>query len=193
MLPACTLPSHFWFGFFILLSTRVEGIDYISHKQSLPILLEYQCQRSGWGRPATSVMELHLLRSHPEMKEKIVRNELIYYRDTHKSDVLDNPTILKGECNTWYIASCENRKDDGTFQMDHLVRVKKCNTLTWKYPRKPDTLDLHSASILDFDVDGEWDVSNNRFMTFSLRKHDAINSMVEKASLQISSIFIQVL
>ena len=69
--------------------------------------------------------------------------------------------------------------------MDHFVRVKKGNNLTWKPPIKPDTLDLHSASILDCDVDGEWDVSNNRFMTFSLRNHNAINSMIDKASLQM--------
>ncbi|KAG1663725.1 Equilibrative nucleoside transporter 3 [Nymphon striatum] len=206
----------------------------------------------GWGGPAISVEELHqILRSHPDMKEKIARNELICYRDTDKSDVLDNPTMFKvnknlheerlvnlctllagqessyssallptnrdaevalesnvaevgteddmeieigkyyvtliteGECNTWNIASCDNRNDDGTFQMDHLVRVKNGNNLTWKHPRIPDTLDLHYASILDCDVDGEWDVANNRFMTFSLRNHNAINSMVEKASLQI--------
>ncbi|KAG1653603.1 hypothetical protein GQR58_025471 [Nymphon striatum] len=175
----------------------------------------------GWGGLAISVEELHqILRSHPDMKGKIVRNELICYRDTDKSDVLDNPTMFKvnknlheerlvnlctllagqessyssaqlptnrdaevalesnvaevgteddmeieigkyyvtliteGECNTWNIASCDNRNDDGTFQMDHLVRVKKGNNLTWKHSRIPDTLDLHSASILDCHVDG---------------------------------------
>ena len=203
----------------------------------------------GWGGPATSVEELHqILSSHPDLKEKIVRNELIYYRDTHKSDILDNPAMFKvnknsheerlvnlcsllagqgsshsgtqlptnrdaeialestvvettteaeieievgkyyvtliseGNCNTWYIASCENRNDNGTFQMDHLTRVKKGNDFTWKHPRKPDTLDLHPASILDCIVDGEWNVSNKRLMTFSLRNHVAINAMVEECN-----------
>ena len=83
--------------------------------------------------------------------------------------------ISEGNCNTWYIASCETRNDNGTFQMDHLTRVKKGNDLTWKHPRKPDPLDLHPASILDCIVDGEWNVSNNRLMTFSLRNHVAFN------------------
>ncbi|CAB4061316.1 unnamed protein product [Lepeophtheirus salmonis] len=72
------------------------------------------------------------------------------------------------ECNVAEVGTSDdmNRNDDDTFQMDHLVRVKKGNNLTWKHPRKPDTIDLHSASILDCDVDGEWNVSNNRFNTF---------------------------
>ena len=90
--------------------------------------------------------------------------------------------ISEGNCNTWYIASCENRNDNGTFQMDHLTRVKKGNDFTWKHPRKPDTLDLHPASILDCIVDGEWNVSNKRLMTFSLRNHVAINAMVEECN-----------
>jgi hypothetical protein len=206
----------------------------------------------GWGGPATSVEELHqILRSHPDMKEKIVRNEVIYYRDTHKSDVLYNPSMFKvnnnsheerlvnlcallaeqgssdastslptnrdaevalesnvseaekedeleieigkyyvtlmteGKSNTWYIASCERKNDNGTYQMDHLMRLENGNNFKWKHPRKPDIMDLHPASILDCDVDGEWDVSNNRFLTFSLRNHIAIASLVEKASLQM--------
>ncbi|CAB4057602.1 unnamed protein product [Lepeophtheirus salmonis] len=50
----------------------------------------------GWGGPSTGVDELHhILRSHADMKEKIVRNESIYNGDMHKSDVLDNPTMFK--------------------------------------------------------------------------------------------------
>ena len=55
------------------------------------------------------------------------------------------PLISEGKYNTWYMDSCENRNDDGTFQMDHLIRFKKGN-LTWKDPRKADT------SILDCTV-----------------------------------------
>ena len=57
--------------------------------------------------------------------------------------------------------------------------------MTWKHPRKPDTLDLHAASILDCNVDGEWDVLNNGFMTFYLRNYIVINSMVKKVILQM--------
>ena len=40
--------------------------------------------------------------------------------------------ISEGKYNTWYITSCENRNGNGTFQMDHLIRVQKGNDLTWK-------------------------------------------------------------
>ncbi len=50
--------------------------------------------------------------------------------------------ISEGKCHTWYIASCENRNGNGTFQMDHLIRVQKGNDLTWKLgaSNKPETL-----------------------------------------------------
>ena len=48
-----------------------------------------------WGGLATSVEELNsILQKHSERAEKIVRIELSYYRDTHKSDVV-YPELFK--------------------------------------------------------------------------------------------------
>ena len=49
-----------------------------------------------WGGPAVSVEELHsILKAHPNQKKVIVRNELIYFRELHKSEVLYNPDLFK--------------------------------------------------------------------------------------------------
>ena len=49
-----------------------------------------------WGGPVVSVEELHtILNSHPDKNEAIVRNELIYFRESHKSEVIYKPELLK--------------------------------------------------------------------------------------------------
>ena len=49
-----------------------------------------------WNGPATSVEELHeILKKNRDNAEKIVRIELSYYRDTHKSDILQYPDLFK--------------------------------------------------------------------------------------------------
>jgi hypothetical protein len=49
-----------------------------------------------WNGPATSVEELHdILKANCDNAEKIVRIELSYYRDTHKSDILQHPDLFK--------------------------------------------------------------------------------------------------
>ena len=53
-----------------------------------------QCK--GWKGPATSVEELHMiLKSNPNKREKIVRTELSFYRDTHKADVIHQPDLFR--------------------------------------------------------------------------------------------------
>ena len=32
--------------------------------------------------------------------------------------------ISEGSSDTWYIAMCEGKNDDGTYKMDHLMRVQ---------------------------------------------------------------------
>ena len=54
-----------------------------------------------WGGPVVSVEELRsILKSHPDRNEVIVRNELIYFRESHKSEVLYNPELFKVNGNT---------------------------------------------------------------------------------------------
>ena len=54
-----------------------------------------------WGGPVVSVEELRsILKSHPDRNEVIVCNELIYFRESHKSEVLYNPELFKVNGNT---------------------------------------------------------------------------------------------
>ena len=205
-----------------------------------------------WGGSVVSVEELHsILKSRPNQKEVIVRTELIYFRESHKSEVLYNPELFKvngntheerltnlcalvaeddecslcslptnadallivgasspniheeknedvvvghcyatlineGSSDTWYIATCEGKNDDGTYKMDHLMRVEAGRNLKWKPPLKHDLLNLHLDSILDCKIDGEWNVSNERSITFLLRNHTQIASLVEGLSFKDS-------
>ena len=87
--------------------------------------------------------------------------------------------ITQGDINTWYIASCENVNPDGTYKMDHLTRAKPGNDAKWKHPPKSDILSLYKASILDCNVEGEWNVTNQRVMTFDLKNYMQIASLVD--------------
>ena len=54
-----------------------------------------------WGGPAVSVKEVHsTLKTNPNEKEVIVRNGLIYFRESHKFEVLYNPDLFKANGNT---------------------------------------------------------------------------------------------
>ena len=77
--------------------------------------------------------------------------------------------ISEGSSDTWYIATCEGKNDDGTFKMDHLMRVGDGNNLKWKHPPKCDLLNLHIDSIPHCKIEEEWNDSNETF--FSLRNN----------------------
>ena len=52
--------------------------------------------RKGWNGPATSVEELNeILNSNPDKMKQIVRNELSFYRDTHKADIIQQPDLFR--------------------------------------------------------------------------------------------------
>ena len=46
--------------------------------------------------------------------------------------------IKEGSLDTWYIATCEGKNEDGTYKMDHLMRVQDGSNLKLKRPTKPD-------------------------------------------------------
>ena len=49
-----------------------------------------------WGGPVTSVEAiLEVLKSNPQKAEQIIRTELAYYRDTHRTDVIATPELFK--------------------------------------------------------------------------------------------------
>ena len=76
----------------------------------------------------------------------------------------------------------EGKNDDGTYKMDHLMRVQDGNKLKWKHPPKRDLLNLHTDSIHDCKIEGEWNVSNERSTTASLKNHNQIDFLVEQMS-----------
>ena len=82
--------------------------------------------------------------------------------------------IKEGSLDTWYIATCEDKNEDGTYKMDHLMRVQYGSNLKLKRPTKPDLLNLHTDFILDCEINGEWNVSNERSITFSLRNYNYV-------------------
>ena len=94
------------------------------------------------------------------------------------------PLISEGTSDTWYIATCEGKNDNGnyTYKMDYLMRVQDGNNLKFKHPPKHDLLNFHIYSILYSKIEGEWNVSNERFITFSLRNHIQIDFLVEEMS-----------
>ena len=88
--------------------------------------------------------------------------------------------ITEGKLNTWYIASCEGQNLDGTCEKDHLTRVQKGSNLIWKHPLRLDKVNLRQESIVEYPVDGKWDVSQERNMTFTLQNHVFISNLVQE-------------
>ena len=94
--------------------------------------------------------------------------------------------ITERSSDTWYIATCEGENENETYKMHHLMRVEAGSSLKWNHPAKRDLLNLHLASILDCKIGGEWNVINERKITFLLRKHNQIASLVEGLSFKDS-------
>lgn len=199
-----------------------------------------------WGGPAISVEELNeILRKNSDKVEQIVRIELSYYRDTHRSEIVSNPDLFKlnkvgynqqllnlctllagkdvgskfvtlptnkdvakvlpsvsssnaspvdddmievgmmyvtliseADKNTWYLASCVHIENE-RYEMEFFHRVKKSSNLKWKHPIRKDHENLFKDSIISCVIDGEWDVSAERNMTYTLRNHEYINQLVD--------------
>ena len=63
--------------------------------------------------------------------------------------------------------------------MDHLIRVQRGSDLKWKQPARINKINLKAESIVECGVDGEWDVSQERNMTFTLWNHVYISNLVK--------------
>ena len=92
--------------------------------------------------------------------------------------------ISEGSSDTWYIATCEGKNDNGTYKMDHLMIVGDRSNLKWKHPPKCDLLNLDKDSILECKIEGEWNASNEGSITFSLIYYNQIDFLVEQIFLQ---------
>ena len=62
------------------------------------------------------------------------------------------------------------------------MRVQDGSNLKLKRPTKPDLPNFHTDSILDCEIDGKLNVSNERSITFSLRNNNHIEFLVEQMS-----------
>ena len=60
--------------------------------------------------------------------------------------------------------------------------LMKDSNLLWKQPRRVDAANLFAGSIMECTIDGEWDVSKERNMTFKLRNHLYIEDLVKDIS-----------
>ena len=85
--------------------------------------------------------------------------------------------IAERNINTWYVASCKGKNSDGTYEMDHLTRVQKGLNLKWKHHASVDKDNLRPESIVECAIDGEWDVSQERNLTYTLRNHVYISNL----------------
>ena len=87
--------------------------------------------------------------------------------------------ISEAGVNTWYLATCLNFDDaKDYFEMEFLHRVDSSKNLKWKNPTRKDIDHLFKGSILSCVIDGQWDVSAQRNMTFTLRNHEYIEHII---------------
>ena len=87
--------------------------------------------------------------------------------------------MTEGKMITWYIASCEGKNPDGTYEKDHVTRVQRGPDLQWKQPACIDKINLQAESIVECGFDGEWDVPQEGNMTFTLWNHAYISNLVK--------------
>ena len=76
----------------------------------------------------------------------------------------------------WYLGYCISKNDDNSNRIEHLEQVKKWSNLKWKNPKVPDTTDIVAENIFECNIEGDWDVSKERFVTFTLRTHKQIKN-----------------
>lgn len=72
----------------------IEKLEQAKRNNQYTNKLLQQCQV--WKGPCSTIEQLqHILKSHPDISEKIVRTELSYYRQTHKADMILNRDLFK--------------------------------------------------------------------------------------------------
>lgn len=79
----------------LLFKKKMEEKMELAKKQSQYVnKLLVQCK--SWGGPVSSIEELQTtLKRHPEAVENIVEVELTYYKHTHRTEVIANPSLFK--------------------------------------------------------------------------------------------------
>ena len=87
--------------------------------------------------------------------------------------------MTEEKMNKWYIASCEGKNSDGTYEIDDLTRVQRGSNVKWKQPARINKINSQAKSIVECGVNGEWDVSQERNMTFTLQNQVYISILVK--------------
>ena len=65
--------------------------------------------------------------------------------------------------------------------MEFWHRVDNNSNLKWKHPARNDKDQLKKESIISCEIEGEWDISAERNMSFTLRNHEYIEHLVKNA------------
>ena len=80
---------------------------------------------------------------------------------------------------TWYIGHCIGNNNDGTYKTEHLQSGNKSSNLKWKNSTFPDISDVNPENIFIHQIDGDWVISNDRNLTFTLKNHESIDNLVK--------------
>ena len=115
------------------------------------------------------------------LRPKMLQLYCSHFGDATQVHSINDDTIKVGEYyvtliteankNTWYIASCEKKNPDGTYEMEHLTRVQTESDLKWRHPVRIDKINLQEESIVAYAVNGVSNVSQERNMIFTLQNH----------------------
>ena len=86
---------------------------------------------------------------------------------------------LDNKLPTWCLGYCISKNDDNSYRKEHLEWVKKWSNFKWKNPRVPETADIMAENIFKCNTEWDWDVSKERFLTFTMRNHKQIRNLVK--------------
>lgn len=78
----------------------------------------------------------------------------------------------------WFIGCFKENLKNGRYIVDHLERLTHDNVY-WKYPDPEDIQEVTAEQILPCSVDGEWDISEDDQMEFTLRNAGAIKRVFQ--------------
>ena len=70
---------------------------------------------------------------------------------------------------------CKEVKDNDTYVIEHLERVRQGCNLKWRYPTTEDIQVVEGDQLLDCEINGDWDVLPDKNMCFTLQNHKFID------------------
>ena len=126
-------------------------INNISHEEQLLNL----CALLGEHDPGRDYVSLPSNKDAATVLSNSTDSTPDYTEDTVAMGKYYLTLITEGKVNTWYVASCEGKNSDGTYEMDHLTRVQRGSNLKWRHPVSANKVNLQAESIIECVVDGE--------------------------------------